>query len=58
MIVSIQGAEPNCSLANKETAAPQDKAGAETYSTKCNSNPSVRPGSQQYSPVVTVSFPK
>src|SRR5215471_13060057 len=37
MIVSIQGAKPNCSLTNAQTATRQGKA-VEAYPTKCSSN--------------------
>lgn len=56
MIVSIQGAEPNCSV-TKQAPAPQDKAAA-GRSTKCDSNASVRPEAQKYNSVVTISSPK
>jgi len=57
MIVSIQGAEPICSLTKEQTATPQGK-GADAYPTRCSSNVSVKPESRKYSSVVTLSRPK
>ncbi len=59
MIVSVQGGEPNCAPANEKASTPVGKATAEPARTNCPSqNTSVQPGSQRYSPVVTLSFPK
>ncbi len=59
MIVSIQGAEPNCSLTNEQTSTRQGKAAADEPPTNCISpNTSVKPGSQKYKSVVTLSFHK
>jgi hypothetical protein len=59
MIVSIQGAEPNCSLTNEQTSTRQGNAAAEESPTNCASqNTSVKPKSEKYKSVVTLSFPK
>jgi hypothetical protein len=58
MIVSIQGAEPNCSLTKEQAAKPQGKASAEVYPKKCSSNASPKPESQKYNAVVTLSSPE
>jgi len=59
MIVSLQGAEPNCSLTNEQTSTRQGNAAAEESRTNCVSqNTSVKPKSEKYKSVVTLSFPK
>jgi hypothetical protein len=56
LVVSIQGAEPNC---RQEQSSPQqEKANTATPSTSCISpNASVKPESTNYKSVVTVTFP-
>ena len=59
LIVSIQGAEPNCSLTNEKTSTRQGKAAAEPLHTSCMSqDTAVKQGSQIYKSVVTLSSPK
>ena len=59
LIVSIQGVESNCPLTNEKTSTRQGKAAAEPPSTNCISqNTSVKPGSQKYKSMVTLSVPK
>ena len=58
MIVSIQGGEPNCSLTNEQTATRQGKTVAQASPKKCSANASVKPESQKYNAVVTLSSPK
>lgn len=58
MIVSIQGAQSSCLPTKEETTTGQAKVAAEVSPTKCSSNASVRPESQKYNSVVTLSSPK
>jgi hypothetical protein len=59
LIFFIQGAESNCPLTNEKTSTHQGKAAAEPPSTNCISqNTSVKPGSQKYKSMVTLSVPK
>jgi hypothetical protein len=59
LIVSIQGAESNCPLTNEKTSTHQGKAAAKPPSTNCISqNTPVKPGSQKYKSMVTLSVPK
>ena len=58
MIVSIQGGEPNCSLTTEQTATRQGKAVAQASPKKCSANASVKPESQKYNALVTLSSPK
>jgi hypothetical protein len=59
LIVSIQGAEPNCPLTNEQTSRQQGKVASDEPPTNCISpNASVKPGSQKYKSAVTLSFPK
>jgi hypothetical protein len=59
LVVSIQGAEPNCSLTSEKTSTPQGKASAEPLHTNCMSqNTAIKQESQKYKAVVTLSSPK
>lgn len=58
LIVSIQGAKPNCPLTKEKTSTREGNA-VEPPLTNCISqNTSVKPESQKYKSVVTLSFPK